>query len=162
MDAFGEYVTARSARLRGTAYLLTGDWATAEDLVQTALARAWAAWRRIEGDPDPYVYRVLVNTHASWWRRRWRGEVPTERLPETAASGDFTREVGEKDALWNAIRGLSERQRAVIVLHYFEELTLPQCAGVLGCSLGTVKTQLGRALAKLRVHPEIRLAEVER
>lgn len=119
------------------------------------------AWRRIEGDPDPYVFRILTNTHATWWRRRWRGEVPTEALPEETAADDFAREAGEKDALWAAIRALSERQRAVIVLHYFEELTLPQCAAVLDCSLGTVKTQLGRALARLRVHPEIRLAEVD-
>ncbi|GAA3228389.1 hypothetical protein GCM10020216_044740 [Nonomuraea helvata] len=117
----------------------------AEDLVQITLARAWQAWRRIKGDPDPYVYRILTNTHASWWRKRWRGEVPTESLPDTTARGDFARELGEKDALWAAIRGLSDRQRAVIVLHYFEDLTLPQCADVLGCSLGTVKTQLGRA-----------------
>ncbi|MFI6603897.1 SigE family RNA polymerase sigma factor [Nonomuraea sp. NPDC050536] len=161
MDGFAEYVTARSGRLRRTAYLLTGDWGIAEDLVQAALARAWQAWRRIKGDPDPYVYRILTNTHASWWRRRWRGEVPTERLPDAAAGGDFAREFGEKDALWAAIRGLSDRQRAVIVLHYFEDLTLPQCADVLGCSLGTVKTQLGRALTRLRVHPTIELMGVE-
>ncbi|MDX3103083.1 SigE family RNA polymerase sigma factor [Nonomuraea angiospora] len=163
MEGFAEYVTARSGRLRRTAYLLTGDWGTAEDLVQTALVRAWQAWRRIEGDPDPYVYRILTNTHASWWRRRWRGEVPTEPLPDTsAAGGDFAGELGDKDALWTAIRGLSGRQRAVIVLHYFEDLTLPQCAEVLGCSLGTVKTQLGRALTRLRVQPAIELMEVER
>src|ERR1044072_708617 len=139
MDGFAEYVTARSGRLRRTAYVLTGDWATADDLVQTTLARAWQAWRRIKGDPDPYVYRILTNTHAPWWRRRWRGEGPTETLPDTSPRGDFARELSEKDALWTAIRGLSDRQRAVIVLHYFEDLTLPQCADVLGCSLGTVK-----------------------
>ncbi|MFI6321188.1 SigE family RNA polymerase sigma factor [Nonomuraea sp. NPDC050556] len=157
-DGFAEYVRERHGRLRRVGYLLTGDWGTAEDLVQTALAKAWAAWRRIEGDPDPYVYRILTNTHASWWRRRWRGEVPTGELPETA-QGDFAGEVGERDALWAAIGALSERQRAVVVLHYFEELTLAQCAGVLGCSLGTVKTQLTRALRRLRVHPEMRLTE---
>ncbi|WP_433516748.1 SigE family RNA polymerase sigma factor [Nonomuraea sp. CA-143628] len=161
MDGFAEYVTARSGRLRRIAYVLTGDWATADDLVQTTLARAWQAWRRIKGDPDPYVYRILTNTHASWWRRRWRGEVPTESLPDATAHGDFARELSEKDALWTAIRALSDRQRAVIVLHYFEDLTLPQCADVLGCSLGTVKTQLGRALTRLRVHPTIQLMGVE-
>ncbi|MFI6293621.1 SigE family RNA polymerase sigma factor [Nonomuraea sp. NPDC050790] len=161
MDTFAEYVMTRSARLRRTAYVLTGDWGTADDLVQTALAKAWTAWRRIEGDPDPYVYRILTHTHASWWRRRWRGEVPTERLPDTPG-GDFSAEAAEKAAVWAAIRALSDRQRAVIVLHYFEELTLPQCAQVLGCSLGTVKTQLGRALAKLRVHPGIRAEEAAR
>lgn len=153
-DGFADYVAHRHARLCRTAYLLTGDWATAEDLVQSALARAWVAWRRIEGDPDPYVYRILTNTHASWWRRRWRGEIPTQELPEPA-EGDGADERDARRALWTAIRGLSERQRAVIVLHYFEELTVQQCAGVLGCSPGTVKTQLGRALRRLRVDPEV-------
>ncbi|MEV6155162.1 sigma factor-like helix-turn-helix DNA-binding protein [Nonomuraea sp. NPDC052129] len=76
--------------------------------------------------------------------------MPTESLPDTTARGDFARELSEKGALWTASRGLSDRQRAVIVLHYSEDLTLPQCAAVLGCSLGTVKTQLGRALTRLR------------
>lgn len=156
-EGFADYVAQRHGRLRRTAYLLTGNWATAEDLVQTALARAWLAWRRIEGDPDPYVYRILTNTHASWWRRRWRGELPMPELPDRADPADFAQQAGERDALWAAIGGLSKRQRAVIVLHYFEDLTIPQCATALGCSLGTVKTQLTRALAKLRVHPEIQL-----
>ncbi|GAA3473276.1 sigma factor [Nonomuraea roseola] len=80
-DGFTEYVAHRYLGLCRMAYLLARDWGTAEDLVQTALAKAWVAWRRIEGNPDPYVYRIIVNTHASWWRRRWRGEVPAERVP---------------------------------------------------------------------------------
>ncbi|MEV0422829.1 SigE family RNA polymerase sigma factor [Streptosporangium canum] len=151
MTEFAEYVAQRHERLRRTAYLLTRDWAIAEDLVQTALAKAWVAWRRIDGDPDPYVYRIIANTHASWWRRRWRGEVPTEVLPDRAVAGDFTSDVGDRDVLWTAIGELSGRQRAVVVLHYFEEMTLAQVAGVLGCSVGAVKSQLGRALARLRV-----------
>jgi RNA polymerase sigma-70 factor (sigma-E family) len=151
MTEFAEYVAQRHERLRRTAYLLTRDWAIAEDLVQTALAKAWVAWRRIDGDPDPYVYRIIANTHASWWRRRWRGEVPTEVLPDRAAAGDFTSDVGDRDVLWTAIGELSGRQRAVVVLHYFEEMTLAQVADVLGCSVGAVKSQLGRALTRLRV-----------
>ncbi|MGV9772263.1 SigE family RNA polymerase sigma factor [Streptosporangium sp. NPDC003464] len=151
MTEFAEYVAQRHERLRRTAYLLTRDWAIAEDLVQTALAKAWVAWRRIDGDPDPYVYRIIANTHASWWRRRWRGEIPTEALPDRAVAGDFTSDVGDRDALWTAIGALSGRQRAVVVLHYFEEMTLAQVAGVLGCSIGAVKSQLGRALTRLRV-----------
>ncbi|MEV8634077.1 SigE family RNA polymerase sigma factor [Streptosporangium sp. NPDC051023] len=151
MTEFVEYVAQRNERLRRTAYLLTRDWAVAEDLVQTALAKAWLAWRRIDGDPDPYVYRIIANTHASWWRRRWRGEVPTAELPERAVARDFTRDLGERDALWTAIGALSNRQRAVVVLHYFEEMTLTQVADVLGCSVGAVKSQLGRALTRLRV-----------
>ncbi|MEV0619170.1 SigE family RNA polymerase sigma factor [Nonomuraea sp. NPDC050404] len=154
-DGFADYVAQRGERLRRTAYLLAANWATAEDLVQTALTKAWMAWSRIEGDPDPYVYRILTNIHASWWRRRWRNELPHRQLPDTADPSDFASDAGERDVLWTAIRGLSKRQRAVVVLHYFDELTLQQCADALGCSLGTVKTQLGRALARLRVNPEI-------
>lgn len=154
-DGFDVYVAQRYARLRHTAYLLTGDSATAEDLVQTALAKAWVAWWRIEGEADPYVHRIIVNTHASWWRKKRREEVPTERLPEPADPRDFTDEVGSRHALRQALGALSKRQRAVIVLHYFEGLTLMQCADALGCSLSTVKTQLGRALKRLRVQAEI-------
>jgi len=164
-DGFAEYVTHRHQRLCRMAYLLTRDWGTAEDLVQTALAKAWAAWRRIEGNPDPYVYRIIVNTHTSWWRRRWRGEVPTETLPETADLRDTAAEAADQAVLWNAIGALSPRQRTVIVLHYFEERTLPQVADLVGCSLGTVKTQLSRALTRLRVDPDMQhlnLEEVQR
>ncbi|WP_329089456.1 MULTISPECIES: SigE family RNA polymerase sigma factor [unclassified Streptosporangium] len=151
MTEFAEYVEQRYERLRKTAYLLTRDWAIAEDLVQTALARAWLAWRRIDGDPDPYVYRIIANTHASWWRRSWRREIPTGELPDRADGRDFTSDVGDRDALWTAIGTLSGRQRAVIVLHYFEHMPLTQVAGVLECSVGTVKSQLNRALTRLRV-----------
>jgi RNA polymerase sigma-70 factor (sigma-E family) len=161
-DGFAQYVAQRHDRLCRMAYLLTRDWPTAEDLVQTALARAWLAWRRIHGNPDAYVYRIIVNTHSSWWRRRWRGEIPTEELPEQAGSRDTAHEFAERDALWRAIGGLSPRQRAVIVLHYYEELPLAQAADVLGCSLGAVKSQLNRALTRLRVHPEVRLSGARR
>src|SRR5262245_61308459 len=79
---FDEFVHARSPRLLRVAYLLTRDWALAEDLLQTAFARSWGAWHRIEGDPEPFVRKVLVNTYSSWWRRRWHGERPTDDLPD--------------------------------------------------------------------------------
>ncbi|TDE60356.1 SigE family RNA polymerase sigma factor [Nonomuraea mesophila] len=161
-DGFAEYVAQRHLRLCRMAYLLARDWGTAEDLVQSALAKAWVAWRRIEGNPDPYVYRIIVNTHASWWRRRWRGEVPAESLPERADPRDRAGEVDERDALWSAIGTLSSRQRAVIVLHYFEGRTLTQVADIVGCSLGAVKSQLSRALTRLRVDPDIQTMQVER
>ncbi|MEO3799412.1 sigma factor [Nonomuraea sp. B1E8] len=91
----------RHLRLCRMAYLLARDWGTAEDLVQTALAKAWVAWRRIEGNPDPYVYRIIVNTHATWWRRLWRGEQPVEALPETADPHDHAAAVDDQAALWN-------------------------------------------------------------
>ncbi|MET8142884.1 SigE family RNA polymerase sigma factor [Sphaerisporangium sp. NPDC005288] len=161
-DGFDDYVAARYERLRHAAYLLTGNRATAEDLVQTALAKAWVAWRRIEGDPDRYVHRIIVNTHASWWRRKWRGEVPAEHLPDRPEQADLATEVGRRHVLRQAIGDLPRQQRAVIVLHYFEDLTLVQCADVLGCSVGSVKAQLSRALRRLRVDSETHLTGAER
>ena len=152
---FDDFVAARSRALLRTAYLLTHDHALAEDLLQTSLAKAWFAWRRIDGNPEPYVRRILVNTYASWWRRKWNGEHPTEDLPERA-----TDETGsEPTDLWRAMERLPRRQRAVVVLRYFEDLTEVQTAELLGCSVGTVKSQCSKALAKLRIDPA--LAESE-
>ncbi|WP_433304948.1 SigE family RNA polymerase sigma factor [Actinoplanes sp. CA-030573] len=141
---------SRSTRLLRSAYLLTGDWATAEDLLQTSLVKAWSAWSRIEGDPEPYVRRILVNSHASWWRRRWRGEVPTGELPEHGRLGPTDR-IDDRDGLWRALRRLPPRQRTVLVLRYFEHLSDAEVADAMDCSIGTVKSQASRALAKLRV-----------
>jgi RNA polymerase sigma-70 factor (sigma-E family) len=152
---YEEYVAGRSTRLLRTAYLLTRDWALAEDLLQTALAKAWLAWGRIHGEPDPYVRAVLVNTYSSWWRRRWNGETPTERLPERAAA-DPHAAVDEQDALWQALGRLPKRQRAVLVLRYFDDLSEAEVARLLGCAVGTVKSQASRALAKLRIDPSLR------
>ncbi|MCT9929451.1 SigE family RNA polymerase sigma factor [Planotetraspora sp. A-T 1434] len=154
---FERYVEQRSARLLRTAYLLCRDWATAEDLLQTALAKAWLAWARVGDNPDPYVYRVLANTHASWWRRRWRGEVPTSTLPEPAAE-DRTDLLGSRDAVRRALACLPPKQRAVIVLRYFADLGDPEIGQILGCSVATVRSQASRALAKLRVDPAARSA----
>ncbi|GAA3039100.1 SigE family RNA polymerase sigma factor [Streptosporangium longisporum] len=161
MDGFTEYAGHSHERLCRTAYLLTRNWATAEDLVQTALVKAWTVWRRIEGDPDRYVYRIIVNTHASWWRRRWRGEVPTEVMPEGSAGRDLAKTVTDREALWAATGALPGQQRAVVVLHYFGDLTHQQVADVLGCSLGTVKKQLSRALARLRVDSTLHDPDME-
>jgi RNA polymerase sigma-70 factor (sigma-E family) len=154
--AFEEYVAARSGRLLGTAYLLTRDHGLAEDLVQTALTKAWFAWNRIDGDPEPYVRKVLVNTYASWWRRKWNGEHPTEELPD-AGHADHAGSTADAHDLWQAMGRLPRRQRAVIVLRYFEDLTEAQTARVLDCSVGTVKSQTAKALAKLRLDPSVAL-----
>jgi RNA polymerase sigma-70 factor (sigma-E family) len=148
---FDEFVAARSPRLLRTAYLLTHDWALAEDLLQTALAKAWEAWQRIEGDPEPYVRRIVVNAYASWWRRRWTHELPSESLPEQTARADPHGGVDERDRLWRALGRLPRRQRAVLVLRYFEDLSEAEIADVLGCGVGTVKSQASRAIAKLRL-----------
>jgi RNA polymerase sigma-70 factor (sigma-E family) len=135
-------------------------WAIAEDLVQTALTRAWLAWGRIGDDPDPYVYRILVNTHHSWWRRRWHGEVPTASLPDVPASAAGDTEphgaFEDRDALWKALGRLGKRERAAIVLRYFSDLEHAAIAEILGCSPGTVRGQISRALAKLRVDSTLR------
>jgi RNA polymerase sigma-70 factor (sigma-E family) len=149
-DTFAEFVTTRSARLLRTAYLLTHDWGQAEDLLQTSLVKAWSAWRRIEADPEPYVRRILVNTYATWWRRRWRGEQPAEQLPEP--DGDEPHlAVDARDEVWRALGRLPRRQRAVLVLRYFEDLSEAQIAEAMGVSIGTVKSQAAKALARLRL-----------
>jgi RNA polymerase sigma-70 factor (sigma-E family) len=153
---FDEYVAARSGRLLGTAYLLTRDHGQAEDLLQTALTKAWFAWSRIDGDPEPYVRKVLVNTYASWWRRKWNGEQPTEQMPDRAAP-DHAGPAASAQDLWQAMGRLPRRQRAVVVLRYFEDLTEAETARVLDCSVGTVKSQTAKALARLRLDPAIAL-----
>ena len=152
-ETFDVFVEARSGRLLGTSYLLTRDWGTAEDLLQTVLAKAWFAWGRIETDPEAYVRRALVTTYTSWWRRKWRAEVPSEVLPETASTRDATGEVDERDAVWAALGRLAPRQQAVLVLRFYEDMTEAEAAAVLGCSVGTVKSQTSRALERLRNDP---------
>jgi RNA polymerase sigma-70 factor (sigma-E family) len=151
---FDAYVAARGSDLYRTAYLLTGDHHRAEDLVQTALAKVWPRWQGITArsdlSPHAYVRRVMLTTYIAWWRRRWNGEEPSDRVPEVAAAPDTDRAAGRED-LARALATLPRGQRAVIVLRYFEDLTEAQTAEVLGCSVGSVKSQASRALAKLRV-----------
>jgi RNA polymerase sigma-70 factor (sigma-E family) len=157
--SFDDFVATRSTRLLRTAYLLTHDRALAEDLVQTSLAKAWFAWGRIEGQPDAYVRRVMVNTYSSWWRRRWNGEEATAELPERAAgAGHRPTEdvrVDDRTDLWRALARLPKRQRAVVVLRFYEDLSEIETADILQCSVGTVKSQASRALAKLRIDPTL-------
>ncbi|MDP9797929.1 RNA polymerase sigma-70 factor (sigma-E family) [Catenuloplanes nepalensis] len=150
-DEFRDFVSARSGALLRTAYLLAGDWATAEDLLQTALTKTYLAWRRLGQIEavEPYARRVLVNTATSWWRRRWHGERPTEVLPERAAPDEIEAQL-ERDALWRHVRALPTRQRAVLVLRFYEDLSEAQTAAMLNISPGTVKSQTFRALNALR------------
>jgi RNA polymerase sigma-70 factor (sigma-E family) len=155
-DQFAAFVAGRGPALQRTAYLLTGDWALAEDLLQTALAKSYLAWGRIRhADPEGYVRKVLANTHATWWRRRWRGESPTHELPDTTGY-DGTAGVDDRVALAAALARLPRRQRAVIVLRFHEDMTEAAVATTLGCSLGTVKSQTSKALAKLRTDRSLR------
>ena len=147
---FDAFVVARSPALLRTAYLLVVDEALAEDLLQTALTKSWFAWRRIRGEPEAYVRRVLVTTSVSWWRRRWTLETPTADLPERRAPDAAEGALDRRD-LWDAVRRLPRRQRAVVVLRYLEDRTETETAQLLGCAVGTVKSQSSKALAKLRL-----------
>lgn len=156
---FDAFVAARSTPLLRTAYLLTRDRGLAEDLLQTALAKAWFAWGRIEGAPEAYVRRILVNTYSSWWRRKWHGEEPTETLPERRGAGADgaagARQVDERTDLWQALGRLPKRQRAVVVLRFYEDLSEAETAELLGITIGTVKSQASKALTKLRLDPTL-------
>lgn len=158
---FDAFVATRSHRLLRTCYLLTRNWATAEDLLQTALAKAWFAWGRIDGDPERYVRVVVANTFTSWWRRRWTHEEPTADLPDgrapfaTARGRDATADVDDQDLLWAALGRLPRRQRAVVVLRFYEDLTEAQTAAALGIAVGTVKSQTSKALAAMRIDPTL-------
>lgn len=147
---FAEFVAARSSALLRTAYLLTGDWAGAEDLLQATLEQCWRRWSRLTGNPEPYVRQAMLRTFLSWRRRRWTGEVPTRDLPEPVVD-DATHGVDDRDRVWRALRRLPRRQRAVVVLRYFDDLSESETARVLGISVGTVKSQTSKALAALRV-----------
>jgi RNA polymerase sigma-70 factor (sigma-E family) len=151
---FREFVATRQRALLRTAWLLTGDWHAAEDLVQAALARTWPRWESIvrRDQPELYVRKVMLNTHATWWRRKWRGELPAEQVPDAAGADEFGA-VDNRTAVRAALAALPARQRAAVVLRYFDDLTEAQAAEVLGCSVGTVKSQTSRALAKLRTSP---------
>jgi RNA polymerase sigma-70 factor (sigma-E family) len=150
-EAFRTYVAARSPALLRTAYLLSGNRADAEDLLQTALAKTYLSWDRIREREalDGYVRRIMVNTHTSWWRRRKVDEYPTADLPERSQR-EATEDVDLHDALWTALASLPKRQRAMVVLRYYEDLTEAETADVLGVSVGTVKSTTSRALHKLR------------
>jgi RNA polymerase sigma-70 factor (sigma-E family) len=151
---FSGFVAARSGALLRTAFLLTGDWASAEDLLQASLAKCWRSWSRVSDRPDAYVRKVIVNTYVSWRRRRWHGETPASELPEVVV-GDRTSEIDDREALWLALRRLPRRQRAVVVLRYFDDMTEAETAVVLGIRVGTVKSQCSKALAALRVDPDL-------
>lgn len=142
---FEEFVAARRGALLRTAYLLTGDRADAEDLVQSALLKVVPKWGRIKDSPEPYVRRVLARESVNRWRRRrWR-EVTTDAVPERMYH-DST----DRIALFEDLRRLSPRQRAVLVLRYLDDLTEADTAVALGISVGTVKSNVRDALAHLR------------
>jgi len=157
-EEFGQFMAARWASLVRLAYGLTGDRWLAEDVAQAALASAYAAWWRVRraDDPDAYVRRILVNTSNRRFRRRRVTEHAQEpaELPDRAVT-DPSDLIGQRSALLSALRELPGRQRAIVVLRYWEDLSDAQVAAALGCTEGTVRSQASRALAKLRGSPAL-------
>jgi RNA polymerase sigma-70 factor (sigma-E family) len=135
------------------AVLLTGDWHAAEDLVQASLVKLYRAWPGVDqadGDPDAYLRRIMINTQRSWWRARWRREAPVAVLPDSSGGGDDADQRALAVSIRQALRRLSPRQRAVLVLRYYEDLPEAEIASLLGCSAGTVKAHAHRGLRSLR------------
>ncbi len=151
---FRDFMATRWPALVRTAYLLTCDRHHAEDLAQTTLEKAAVSWQRVRrsDDIDAYVRRMLVNAHLARFRRRRVAEVLSAQMPEAVVS-DSAHSVVQRDELMAALAGLPKKQRAVIVLRYWEDLTESQAAAALGCSIGTVRSQAHRALQKLRANP---------
>ncbi|MGN6250553.1 MAG: SigE family RNA polymerase sigma factor [Marmoricola sp.] len=152
---FEAWMTARQSWLHRVAFLISGDEHTADDLTQATLAKLYLSWDRIQdhGRLDAYARRTLLNEHRSGWRRPFRRrEVSVDRLPEGGRYGEHhdDQHDGVHDELWAGVRELPERQRAVLVLRYYEELTEAETAAALGVSVGTVKSQCSKALARLR------------
>jgi len=160
-SSFSSYVRARGPVLLRTARSLTANPSDAEDLLQTALTKTYVAWERIEDHRalDGYVRRALLNTRTSQWRKRKVDEFACDELPEPELGGvdDPAEQQALHDAMWRAITKLPARQRAMVVLRYYEDLSEAQTAEVLGVSVGTVKSAVSRALGKLREDPELDL-----
>jgi RNA polymerase sigma-70 factor (sigma-E family) len=151
-DEFAEFVRARSTALHRAAYLMVGEVSLAQDLVQEALVKTYAAWGRLRdtGNAEAYCRKAITTTAISWFRRKsWTQEQPTAALPEAqhTSHGD---EVTQSQWLWEALQRLPVRQRAAIVLRYYEDLTEAQTADAMGCAVGTVKSQVSAGIGKLR------------
>lgn len=145
-ELFDAFARARGPALLRFGYALTGDEHAAADLVQEALLRTGLRWSRLANtaEPEGYVHRVMVNTHVSWWRRR-RRERLTDRVPDRGYEPP-----ARDQAVWALLAELPPRQRAVLVLRYYEDLSEAQIASTLGCSPGTVKSQAAKGMGKLR------------
>ena len=152
-DEFRAFVTERWSALLRTAYLLTGDRGRAEDLVQSALVRTHRHWSKIqrEGRSEAYVRKTMVNLNTDWWRRLGSREHAVESVPDASSAADAYAAFDLQDELWTALQKLPARMRAVLVLRYFEDLSEAETASILGCSLGTVKSQCSRGLGRLRL-----------
>jgi RNA polymerase sigma-70 factor (sigma-E family) len=151
---FASFVDGRFTALRRFGYLLTGEWHLAEDLVQASLTKVWFKRKSLRSAAalESYTRTVMVNTNIQWWRRKWKGEAPTEVLPEPPAAPSQYGVIDDRDQLLRALAELPKRTRAALVLRYFEDLPDAEVAQIMGCSSGTVKSHISRGLARLREH----------
>jgi RNA polymerase sigma-70 factor (sigma-E family) len=150
--AFAEFVGARSGALFRAAYLMVGDHGLAEDLLQEALTKTYVAWPRLRevDKAEAYTRKAITTTAISWWRRKaWKNEKPRGDVPEIGQTGQ-AEHFAQQDWLWQELQNLALKQRAAIVLRYYEDLTEAQTAEALGVSVGTVKSQVSDGLKRLR------------
>ena len=165
---FVDFVRHRGDHHLRTAVLLTGDWHSAEDLMQSCLSKLYRVWHRLDtsSEPDAYLRRILINTHRSWWRARWRREIPRADLPDVPGPGDMGEAGAAADEIRGALSKLPVRQRTALVLRYFEDLAETDVADLMGCSVGTVKTHTHRGLVAMRrlipPDPAVNRTEAER
>lgn len=153
-DGFAAFVDGSYRTLLRNAWLLTGNWASAEDLVQTALAATWTHWASARQCPTAYTRQVMNRTYLRWRKRHWTGELATADLPERTES-DPADEVAMRRDLQAALARLTPQQRAVVVARYFADLSEADTAAALGCSVAAVKSHTARALARLRAEPAV-------
>jgi RNA polymerase sigma-70 factor (sigma-E family) len=160
-DEYVEFAAAAQPRLRRTAYLMCGDWHRASDLAQEALIRVYVAWPRLEGHGGLHTYarKALVSVAIDQGRRRSSTELPVAEHHDHAEE-DFSAALDARSALVEALRVLAPRQRACVVLRYFEDLPVREVAQLLGCTEGTVKSQTSRALETLRRSLDVETREV--
>ncbi|MFF2148922.1 SigE family RNA polymerase sigma factor [Kitasatospora sp. NPDC058190] len=153
---FSAFVAGSGRQLLRLAELLTGDPERAKDIVQSALERAYLHWHRITGDdPTAYVRRIVVNQHRDWWRRLRNRELPTDHTPDRPLAEDLAELQAQRALVQQALGALTRRERTVVVLRYYGDLSEAAIAAELGIAPGTVKSTLHRALSKLRALPEL-------
>jgi RNA polymerase sigma-70 factor (sigma-E family) len=164
-EQFREFMRGRWPAMVRLAYGLTGDLGHAEDVAQAAFARAYASWARVAGtgDPDAYVRRIVINENNSRFRRRRVKESLVDAVPEPSGprAADTADALGDSEALMRALRRLGPRQRAVVVLRFWMDMSEAETAAALECSVGTVKSQASRALAALRGSAELMEGELQ-
>ncbi len=152
---FDAFVTASGPRLLRAAQLLTGDRHRAEDLLQDVLARTYVRWSRLDGAPEAYVRRGLLNGQRSWWRSRASRDVITDAVPERPVAADLSTDAVMQDAVLRALAELTRRERSVVVLRFWLDLSEAATAAELGIAPGTVKSTSSRALTRLRSSPHL-------